>query len=701
MRSATQPHTSGPRPVVLLVGTFLLTMAFLTLPLRGPVAARAAVARPAFPRLAIWWPDASRQPLASLAQCDWIALRSEDAGRIADLRGLNPNIVVLGPTAAREVNYSLGDYDSPLNVELRSASTDWMLTQVGSTLTSGITASTTSIPVADVTKFAVGEMVLVDRELMRVEAIGSSGLTVMARGPVNPPASHAAGARIASVVTHWHDSIAMDLTTSCPKRDVGHGPETWSDWNVRRGQSVLQSADWDGLLIDGLEGNVSWLATNGENRSIDLMRTNIPVTDGYASFNTAWNAGAEAYGNALRAACGDKILIGNGNMRDYDFNGTVFEEFPYSTLRPSWWDYIFVGPYDYPRASYPEWIASAAAPNLTTVQTYGASNDYQLMRFGLCSALMNDGYFSYALSSAGHAVNGIYWYDEYDNAGAGRGYLGQPTGSATRVGNAWRRDYANGIALVNPTTAAVTVQLGGTFRKINGTQAPIGQRRKRCHGRHPAAARRHRPVADQPECGSRRRPAGLEHRDRIRSGNHSASHRRAGVGRLRSHRAADSRGALVAIGRDTDDRSGRLGPSVTHTGRDDRVPCRSSRHRRRFKLAEGRRTTTSGAQGLEEERVEGRPSRVQRHGQPSGPCHGQPAALYGWQMEDREAAQDSLRALLHQGRLLEARILLLPGLRPGRQESLRCEERHRPSLGPVGSRRAARIPGPAGGVEEP
>jgi hypothetical protein len=40
----------------------------------------------------------------------------------------------------------------------------------------------------------------------------------------------------------------------------------------------------------------------------------------------------------------------------------------------------------------------------------------------------------------------------------------------TGVGGAWRRDYDGGVVLVNPTTAAVTIRLGGTFRKIRGRQ---------------------------------------------------------------------------------------------------------------------------------------------------------------------------------------------------------------------------------------
>jgi hypothetical protein len=463
--------TCEPGSTSRLIAATLLVAAVLAATCASPGVAHAATA-PAYPRVAIWWPDPDEQAPADLAGCDWIALQSQDAHHIAQLRSLNPSLIVLGSTSSREVNYDLNDYGHPANVELRTVSTDWMLTQVGTTLAAGVTTSTTTIPVKDISKFAVGEMVLVGHELMHIEAIGSSGLTVMARGRVNPPSSHPAGTRVASVVSHWPRSIAMDLSGDCPARDVGYGPETWCDWNVRRGIASLRSADWDGLLIDGLEGDLHWMVTIGDVRSIDPLRTNKPVTDGYAAFDAAWQTGATAYGSALRAAAGSKILIGNGNLRNYDLNGNIFEEYPYPTLSLKNWNMVFFGPYSFPHASYPEWCAGAASPNITTMQTYGASDNYKLMRFGLCSTLMHDGYFSYALSSSGHARHGIFRFDEYDNAGAGRGYLGQPIGAAFATGLAWRRDFDNGIALVNPTTSAVTVHLDGTFRKIKGTQDP-------------------------------------------------------------------------------------------------------------------------------------------------------------------------------------------------------------------------------------
>ena len=464
---AREPRSAAPWMIA-----FLTVVAFLAVALTGPQVATAAVVQPAFPHLATWWPNASAQTDTALARADWIALQNYDSGRIAGLRAVNPSIVILGYTDARELNYIIGDYNNAANVTLRSASTDWVLTQIGSTLTSPISASTTSIPVADVTKFVVGDMVLVDNEYLHVDAVGASSLTVSARPTVSPATTHAAGARIAALVTTWPGTVTFDLSSNCPKRDVGHGLETWSDWNVRRGVSVLNTASWDGLLIDCLESNASWMVAPGKSRSIDPLRTNIPVTDNYAAFNTAWNTGAIAYGNNLKAASGNKMLIGNGNIRNFSMNGNIFEEFPYAGIASNVWDIVIPGPYTAPHASYAEWCANAASPNLTLLQVYGTATNYQLVRFGLTTALMNNGYFSYAPSSSEHAWNSLSWYDEYDNAGAGHGYLGQPTGAAVQVGNAWRRDYDNGVALVNPSDAAVTIQLGATFRKIKGTQAP-------------------------------------------------------------------------------------------------------------------------------------------------------------------------------------------------------------------------------------
>jgi hypothetical protein len=93
---------------------------------------------------------------------------------------------------------------------------------------------------------------------------------------------------------------------------------------------------------------------------------------------------------------------------------------------------------------------------------------WQGARYGICAALMNNGYY---FANGGNydeetAAN-HRWFDEYDNAGAGVGYLGDPVGGS--LGNPqtgawsngiWMRQFRNGIVLWNPKgngTRTVTV----------------------------------------------------------------------------------------------------------------------------------------------------------------------------------------------------------------------------------------------------
>jgi hypothetical protein len=85
------------------------------------------------------------------------------------------------------------------------------------------------------------------------------------------------------------------------------------------------------------------------------------------------------------------------------------------------------------------------------------------MRFSLAATLMGDGVFL-------HGGWGFYtWFDEFD---AKLGYPRQVFGAPVAGGSPlWRRDFDGGIALVNSSqTDTITVNLGGTFRAIQGTQ---------------------------------------------------------------------------------------------------------------------------------------------------------------------------------------------------------------------------------------
>ncbi len=67
--------------------------------------------------------------------------------------------------------------------------------------------------------------------------------------------------------------------------------------------------------------------------------------------------------------------------------------------------------------------------------------------------------------------------------------IGSPAGARFQVGSAWRRNYSGGTVLVNPTTSAVTVQLGADLPRRRREPGHLGHAR-RDDRRGPALDRR-------------------------------------------------------------------------------------------------------------------------------------------------------------------------------------------------------------------
>lgn len=118
---------------------------------------------------------------------------------------------------------------------------------------------------------------------------------------------------------------------------------------------------------------------------------------------------------------------------------------------------------------------------LSTITT-GTAQEYQLMRYGLCTALMDNGLYAPGVAG-GYDWSKLRWYDEYgDNSltqvNVKQGYLGwpitlRPTTPAFAQGplGVWMRLFQHGKALVNPRgNGSQTVTVSGT--KISGTQQP-------------------------------------------------------------------------------------------------------------------------------------------------------------------------------------------------------------------------------------
>jgi len=63
----------------------------------------------------------------------------------------------------------------------------------------------------------------------------------------------------------------------------------------------------------------------------------------------------------------------------------------------------------------------------------------------------------------------VPWFDEYDHR-LGNARSGPPTAAWSQA--VWRRDFQNGVVLVNPTTSAKTVKLEPGLHRLAGNQDP-------------------------------------------------------------------------------------------------------------------------------------------------------------------------------------------------------------------------------------
>ena len=119
-------------------------------------------------------------------------------------------------------------------------------------------------------------------------------------------------------------------------------------------------------------------------------------------------------------------------------------------------------------AEYRRVMANVVAPKLVIFNQWGSSTDYQGMRYGLGTCLLDDGYYSFTDKTAGYY--GVVWFDELSQSlGAGR----TPPTTAWQKG-VWRRDFDNGIVLVNPKgNGPQTVTLEAPFIRIKGSQDPV------------------------------------------------------------------------------------------------------------------------------------------------------------------------------------------------------------------------------------
>lgn len=252
----------------------------------------------------------------------------------------------------------------------------------------------------------------------------------------------------------WPGTKMLNPTDICP---AVNGLK-WNTYLANfTAKEILSTGLWDGVFYDNTWGEVNWFTKNKG----DFDKNGVAETDADAH----WRAGMNELFDATRRLAGSNIiLVGNAITKEYSnsLNGMTFENFTDQRFNDA-------------MAALKIQLTGNRLPrtiilNANTSNT-GNRNNYSRVRYGLGTALIsgNGVYYSFDYGDKDHTQ--VWWYDEYDVE------LGEPVGEAVSLNGAgqfredvWRRDYTNGIVLVNATGVAQEIDLGGDYEKIIGKQ---------------------------------------------------------------------------------------------------------------------------------------------------------------------------------------------------------------------------------------
>ena len=272
-----------------------------------------------------------------------------------------------------------------------------------------------------------------------------------------------AGGSGTKVLSDFGDNtFIVNLTNFTPADSSGRRGNQWLAAHAVE-QVATSRPSIDGIFTD----NVFWKPR----KDVDWNRDGSIDSQDNAAVQKYYREGTRTYINALKALMPGKTQI--GNIADWGKPASVVTE--YNQLLEGGVIENVVGK-SYSVETYAGWaatlahyrksMAALAGRKLGMFSQSGAPSDYQSLRYGLATALLDNGYYAFHDDSRG--FSGVTWFDEFD-VNLGRA-TGSPPDQAWQSG-VWRRDFEGGIALVNPKgNGSREVTLEVEFRKIAGSQ---------------------------------------------------------------------------------------------------------------------------------------------------------------------------------------------------------------------------------------
>jgi putative glycosyl hydrolase-like family 15 (GHL15) protein len=267
------------------------------------------------------------------------------------------------------------------------------------------------------------------------------------------------------VASSWGNGFnELNTTIAYPPNSSNQYYVDWrAAWDVQQyGPSVNPSID--GFYTD----NVFWSPrVNG-----DWQQNGTSDSDTNPTVQQWYRLGYVRYINDLKSAMPGKYQI--GNIADWGQTNAVLTEYNQvlqgglmEGMIGQSWSFETQG-FKQMMAAYQKMMNAIAPPQIVLFAQDDTPTNYQGMRYGLAACLLGNAYYNFNANTAGNSVT---WFDEFDaNLGAA---TSAPFPSTPYQNGVYRRDFANGIALVNPKgNGTQTVTLETSYRKLSGTQVP-------------------------------------------------------------------------------------------------------------------------------------------------------------------------------------------------------------------------------------
>ena len=259
-------------------------------------------------------------------------------------------------------------------------------------------------------------------------------------------------------LSDWPNAYVLNITDYCGKNSSGQKFYDYLPQFVAT--NIMNTGLWDGVFYDNIWSSLSWfnqgnisLANNGKKNSANDL-------------DSAWKTGVKNILFKTRNLLPQAIIVANGSFNwDYQnyLNGWMLEDFPTPWENGGTWSGVIQSYLKLSNSSQAYHIINASA---------GGPSDYNRFRYGLTSALLGDGYYSFDYGSSNHAQ--FWWYDEYNNDLGDKqsvAYNLLDKNNKTVKAGLWRRDYTNGVAIVNSTDKEQQyIFAKEEFDKIRGTQ---------------------------------------------------------------------------------------------------------------------------------------------------------------------------------------------------------------------------------------